>query len=108
MRDTNTNPTSALLGEAIAAALKPLVRETVREELSQAHNGHQNSKLMEPATPYLTVKEAAELSRLGSSTIRLAICRRQLKAYQVGRRVTIKRSDLEQFLEAHPIEIAPD
>ena len=86
--------------------LKAIVRKEVEKAVGQ--NGHLNSKLMEAAKPYLTTKEAAKLSRLGESTIRLAIHRRRLRANQVGSRVIIKRSDLEQFLESHPIEIAPD
>jgi len=62
----------------------------------------------ETANPYLTVKEAANLSRLGQSTIRLMIRKRELKALQVGSRVIIKRGDLERFLESHPIEILSD
>jgi len=100
------NSTPDFLGEALLQT----IRQAVREEIQAANgqNGHQHSKPMEPATPYLTVKEAAELLRLGTSTIRLAIRRRQLKANQVGSRVIIKRTDLEQFLEALPIEITPD
>ena len=41
---------------------------------------------------------------LGASTIRLAIRKRQLRAQKVGRRVLVKRNDLESFLEANPIE----
>jgi excisionase family DNA binding protein len=52
---------------------------------------------------FLTVKQAAETSGLGSSTIRLLIRKRELSAQKVGRRVLIKRSDLENFLESHPI-----
>ena len=85
---------------------KAIVRKEVEKAVGQ--NGHQNGKLMEAATPYLTIKEAARLSRLGASTIRLAIRRRRLKANQVGSRVIIKRADLEQYIESHPIEIAPD
>jgi len=92
------------------AAMEVLFRRIIREELQAVirQNGHQISKLIELATPYLTVKEAAKLSRLGTSTIRLAIRRRQLKANQVGSRVIIKRTDLEKFLEAHPLKITPD
>ncbi|MFQ5853573.1 MAG: helix-turn-helix domain-containing protein [Candidatus Binatia bacterium] len=54
------------------------------------------------------MKEAANLSRLGQSTIHLLIRKRQLKAHQVGSRVIIKRSDLERLLEAHPIEALSD
>jgi excisionase family DNA binding protein len=52
---------------------------------------------------FLTVKQAAETSGLGASTIRLAIRKRHLRAQKVGRRVLVKRSDLELFLEADPI-----
>jgi len=45
---------------------------------------------------------------LGASTIRLYIRRRQLRAQQVGRRVLVKRSDLEKFLETNPIEAKID
>jgi excisionase family DNA binding protein len=38
------------------------------------------------------------------STIQLYISKRELKAHQVGSKVFIKRIDLEEFLEAHPIE----
>jgi len=54
-------------------------------------------------TPNLTVKEAADLARLAPSTIRLYIRKRQLKAHKVGSRVIIKRTDLERFVEAHPL-----
>jgi hypothetical protein len=48
------------------------------------------------------------MARLGLSTIRLSISQRELKAHQVDSRVIIKRTDLERFLEAHPIEALPD
>ena len=62
----------------------------------------------EASRAYLTVKEAADMARLGLSTIRLYISKRELKAHQVGRRVIIKRTDLENFLESHPIVILSD
>jgi excisionase family DNA binding protein len=55
---------------------------------------------------FLTVKQAAKTSGLGVSTIRLLIRKRQLRAQKVGRRVLIKRNDLEIFLESDPIEVA--
>jgi excisionase family DNA binding protein len=60
------------------------------------------------ARSFLTVKQAAEASGLSVSTIRLAIRRRQLRAQRVGRRVLVKRIDLEGFLEASPITVLPD
>ena len=100
------NSTSFLLGEALAAILKPIVKEAVREAMGQ--NGHGGEKLTEIPKCYLTIKEAADISRLGPSTIRLFIRKRELKAHQVGSRVIIKKTDLEGFLESHPIEILSD
>ena len=89
--------------QALAAILKPLIKEAVREAMSQ--NGHSNKELPTTVTlrPYLTIKEAADMSRLASSTIRLYIRKRELKAQKVGSRVIIKRTELEQFLATHPM-----
>ena len=80
------------------------LRQLIPEELKLA--------VSHPATngekPYLTVKEASEVSGLGASTIRLAIRKRQLRAQRVGRRVLVKRLDLESFLQANPIEALND
>ncbi len=84
---------------------KALIREVVNEALSQ--NGHGRvgpGSPSEASRPYLTVKEAAEMARLAPSAIRLFIRKRELKANKVGSRVIIKRTDLERFLEAHPME----
>ena len=104
MSDLSKN--TALLGEALAAILKPIIREAVREAMGQ--NGHGVEKPTKIPKCYFTIEEAATFSLLGSSTIRLYIRKRELKAHQVGRRVIIKRTDLEGFLESHPIEILPD
>ena len=93
---------SSLVVTLTVGQLRAIVRKAVGQ------NGHQNGNLMEAARPYLTIKEAAKLSRLGESTIRLALRKRQLRANQVGSRVIIKRTDLEQYIESHPIEIVPD
>ncbi len=92
------------------SALESWLRSLIREEIQTVYgqNGHQDKRSVETANPYLTVKEAAKISRLGTSTIRLYIRKRELKAHQVGSRVIIKRTDLEGFLEAHPIEILSD
>ncbi len=83
--------------------LKALIREEVEKALSQ--NGHGR---VDAGRPYLTVKEAAEMARLAPSAIRLFIRKRELKAHKVGSRVIIKKTDLEGFLESHPIEILSD
>jgi len=97
---------SSLVVTLTVGQLRAIVRKGVEKAVGQ--NGHQNGNLMEAARPYLTIKEAAKLSRLGESTIRLALRKRQLRANQVGSRVIIKRTDLEQYIESHPIEIVPD
>ncbi len=104
VRATDKSPSP--IDEALAAILKPIVREAVREAMDQ--NGHGVEKPTEIPKCYFTIKEAATFSLLGPSTIRLYIRKRELKAHQVGRRVIIKRTDLEGFLESHPIEILSD
>ncbi len=97
---------SALLGEALLEAIREAVRAEIRA--ASTENGHVSQKPTETPKIYLTIKDAADISRLGSSTIRLYIRKRELRACQVGSRVIIKRTDLEKFLEAHPIEIISD
>jgi len=86
--------------------IRRIIRQEIRAVIVQNEHGPDNSH--ETSKPYLTVKEAAEVSRFGPSTIRLAIRRRQLKALQVGSRIIIKRADLERYLEANPIEAIPN
>jgi excisionase family DNA binding protein len=93
------------LAEAFAAIIEPIVKKAVREALS---NDRRNGDTADNGKTFLTVKQAAETSGLGASTIRLAIWRRQLRAQRVGRRVLVKRSDLESFLEANPIAMLSD
>jgi excisionase family DNA binding protein len=49
---------------------------------------------------FLTVAEVAELLKLNQQTVRNWIDQGSLPAVRVGRRVRIKRSDLDQILEA--------
>ncbi len=89
------------LAEALAAILKPIVKEAVREAMAS----NAIATTQSPAEKsFLTIKQAAATSGLGASTIRLYIRKRQLRAQQVGRRVLVKRSDLEKFLETNTIE----
>ena len=64
------------------AQLRAIVRQTVREALS---HGWRETSHTDKA--FLTVKQAAQASGLGASTVRLAVRRRQLRAQKVGRRV---------------------
>ena len=97
------SPSEISLAEALAAIIKPIVKEAVREAMSLSRGG--GSEAGATSKSFLTVRQAAETSGLGISTIRLLIRRRQLPAQKVGQRVLIKRSDLEKFLEANPMPI---
>ena len=44
------------------------------------------------------------MARLTPYLTRLYMRKRELKAHKIGRRVIVRRADLETFLEAHPIE----
>jgi excisionase family DNA binding protein len=100
------NDPSTSLAEALAAIIKPIVKEAVREALNLNSRNRAQSTVAEKS--FLTIKQAAETCGLGASTIRLAIRRRNLRAQRVGRRVLVKRSDLEMFLETNPIVALPD
>ena len=103
-RDHMSDPTNFLV-KALAAIVKPIIKEAVREAMGGYGERTKPSATNEKAI--MTVKQDAEISGLGASTIRLAIRRRQLRAQKVGRRVLVKRSDLESFLEASPIAAMP-
>jgi excisionase family DNA binding protein len=83
------------------------LRELLRQEICAAFSKHvefggsQNSltqNLPSVTSPYLSVKEVADMTRLAVSTIRLCIRKGQLKAQRVGRRVIVSRSEVEKFI----------
>lgn len=79
------------------------LRVLIREEVAKAmgSNGKAVRSPENGPRDYLKVGEAAELSRLAPSTIRLYVSKGKLKSQKVGRRVLIKRIELERFLDAH-------
>jgi excisionase family DNA binding protein len=97
---------SSLLGETFLEAIRQAVRQEIKAVLNERVEG--NGKDRDQVKAYLSIKEAADLARLSPSTVRLYIRKRQLKAFQVGSRVLVSRTDLEKFLEANPIEANPD
>ena len=50
-------------------------------------------------SPYLGVQEAAEYSRMAVPTIRQAIRSGRLVSHRFGRRVILKKSELQDFIE---------
>ena len=100
MHDDANNFFSAYL----AALIKPIVKEAVREALSSPVPA--NTVVTNKS--FLTVKQCAEVSGLGISTIRLYLRRRKIPAQKVGRRILIKRTDLDRFLESNPTTLRED
>jgi excisionase family DNA binding protein len=87
------------------------LRQLIRQEIQSAMNctvsfhNNQNKGIGGNTLadrPYLSVQEAAKLSGLGVSTVRLHIRRGKLKPRKVGRRIIISRAELEHFLGAAP------
>ena len=84
------------------------LRDLVRSELQTIVIGSEKGRSAGNEKQYLTVKEAAECTGLGASTIRVRIRRKQLPVKHVGRRVLIKHADLEAFLGSDPKSTAQD
>ncbi len=105
--NNSSNQESTLAVSLTVGQLRALIRDELVRSTGQRDHGIGGAMVSSPeaSRPYLTVKEAADMARLGFSTIRLYISKRELKAHQVGSRVIIKRTDLERFLEVHPIEV---
>lgn len=76
------------------------MQESIRAN-SAAGSPAQTSRVREGSLVNLTVPEAAEYLRLGERTVRELIARRALKAVRVGRRLILRRQDLDAFLERH-------
>src|SRR5262245_26725272 len=85
--------------------LEGLLRRIVRQEIEAFfnRNGKPPGETRNGSKEYFSIKEAADFARMAPSTIRLYIRKRQLRAQRVGRRVIIKKADLESLLESHPI-----
>jgi excisionase family DNA binding protein len=78
------------------------LRDVIRQEVTLVFLNHAATPI-KSAKPYLAVKEAAEFARIAPSTIRLYIRKRQLRAQNVGRRVIIAATELENFLSRNAI-----
>jgi excisionase family DNA binding protein len=92
-----------ILGEVLRTELKQLVKEALREEFSAQKSTIETiERNSEDPQSYISVKEAAKISRLGVSTLRLAIRKKRLKAHHVGTRVLIKKEDFAFYLESNP------
>ena len=57
---------------------------------------------------FLSIREAAEYSSLSPRFLYKKCQDRELRFYKVGRRIVIKRKDLEEFITQDPIERVDD
>ena len=89
-----------VLTEALAAIIKPIIKDAVLEAFKASYRPASGG--IPDNKTFLTVKQCAQISGLGVSTIRLYLRRRSIPAQKVGRRVLVRRADLEDFLEANP------
>ena len=78
------------------------LRQLLREEIGRLVAPRVAGVEAEQPPAYLTVEQAADVSSLAPSTIRLHIRKGGLKASKVGRRVIISRTELERFLRVNP------
>jgi excisionase family DNA binding protein len=92
MSEPNANPLEPFI-DAIA--------EAVARKLATRNGEVAGNRPDKPLAPYLTVAEAADVSRLSVPTVRSLIRRGKLKGHRVGRRVVVKRAELERFLDAN-------
>ena len=95
------------LSEALADIIKPIVEEAIRQALHtnfrEPHPEREPPHETYADKAFLNIKAAAHISGLAPSTIRLYIRKRRIPAQKVGRRVLIKRTDLEDFLKSNPL-----
>src|ERR1041384_4819773 len=82
-------------------------REVIRQEILSVMNtehGTQSQAVTYTDSradrPYLTISEAAKLTTLAASTIRLHVRRGKLRAERVGKRRMVARAELDRFLAA--------
>ena len=78
-------------------------REVIRQEILSVINIKNQTATDTDSLgdrPYLTISEAAKLTTLAASTIRLHVRRGRLKAERVGKRRMVSRAELDRFLTA--------
>jgi excisionase family DNA binding protein len=55
----------------------------------------------------LDISEAADLLRVSTKTVRVAISRGELPVVQIGRRRVVRRRDLDAYLDARLVGASP-
>jgi len=95
---TDSDPSVTLT----VGGLRKLLREEIKAALAEQEYQHtfpRSANESEAVSmPYLTVQEAAKLSRIAVSTIRLYVRKGMLRPQRVGRRIVISRGELDRFM----------
>ena len=97
----DSKPAVMLTIGQLRAVLKAEIRAALADTGASGFKGSGSPQHAGGATagaPFLSIREAAHLARVGPSTIRLYIRKGQLKRQKVGRRVIVARAELERFL----------
>jgi excisionase family DNA binding protein len=93
---TDATPFVMLNVEQFRQVIRQEILSVMNQKTSSHKNLTQDNSLHDRA--YLKISEAAKLTTLAPSTIRLYIRRGKLKAEGVGRRRIISRAELDRFL----------
>lgn len=99
---------STLIGEAFLGAIRQAVREEVQALINLASLSHAYNQPRRVTKTHVSVKQAARMTSLAPSTIRLYIRQGKLKGHKAGRRMLIAKDDLEAFLSLHPTGVLPN
>jgi excisionase family DNA binding protein len=86
-----------LLGPELLAAIEELVDERVEAALAEREAEHD-------PPPVLTLKEAAEYLRVSERLVQRLIAHGGLRVTRLGRRVLVRRADLDEYLQRSRLE----
>ena len=82
--------------------LSEMVRESVRLEYLKRDYEQQKQNRKNTDNEYITRREAAKLLHVSTVTLRKYVRKGKIKAYNFGRRVLFRRSEIEQALTSTP------
>jgi excisionase family DNA binding protein len=89
----------SLFAPELVEAIERLVDDRIEATLAERENGSSS-------TPWLTIAEAAEYSRLSERTIERLLGRAKIRSSTIGRRRLLHRDDLDAYLKATAGEVA--
>lgn len=91
----------AALSPDLVAAIEEIVDERIRERLDGIADANG------PASPWLSLEEAARYLRVSPRTLERRIARGRVRSTCIGRRRLLRRDDLDELAEAATREDVP-